>query len=128
MLDLNPEIVCNIITKARVIGIEDDLMPEEPTNPGDFDWTGALADYQSDLTYVELKSLINDLEPDQQITLTALMYIGRGDYDLEEWSLACDEARKIPLESRADYLIAKPLLADYLEEALAKFGYSCEEE
>jgi len=32
-----------------------------------------------DPTYAELKTTIDDLEPDQQIRLVALMWLGRGD-------------------------------------------------
>lgn len=129
MFEINRGIVCNIIMKAQEINIADDLtFPEDRSDFSDTEWKQALAEYQDDLSYLELKDLIQDLEPDQQQKLIALMYIGRGDFKNTEWPAALEQALTIPLESRADYLISKSMLADYLSEGLAIFGYSCEDE
>jgi hypothetical protein len=56
----------------------------------------------------------------------ALMWLGRGDYDLEEWEDALEQARESWSAHTAEYLIATPLVADYLEEGLSMHGYSCE--
>jgi hypothetical protein len=127
-MDINKGIVCNIINKARAINISEDLvMPENEDNLSELEWKQILAEYQNDLSFVELKNLINDLEPDQQKRIIALMYIGRGDFDKEEWQSALTQALTIPVQNRADYLISKPMLADYLCEGLALFNYSCDE-
>ncbi len=127
MLDLNPEIVCFIIDRAHAFQVKEQVViPEEPTNPGD-DWgRQVLADHSSDLTYLELKSTIEDLEPDQQVTLIALMWVGRGDYDVKNWETAVQDAQDSWNTRTANYLIGTPLLADYLSEALDLLGYSCE--
>ncbi len=127
MLDLNPEIVCFIIDRAHAFQVKEQVViPEEPTNPGD-DWgIQVLADHSSDLTYLELKSTIEDLEPDQQVTLIALMWVGRGDYDVKDWETALQDAQDSWNTRTANYLIGTPLLADYLSEALDLLGYSCE--
>ena len=127
MLDLNPEIVCFIIDRAHAFHAKEQVtIPEEPTNPGD-DWgTQILADHSSDLTYLELKTTIEDLEPDQQVTLIALMWVGRGDYDVKDWETAVQDAQDSWNTRTANYLIGTPLLADYLSEALDLLGYSCE--
>ncbi len=128
MLEINQEIVCNIIKKAREINIADDLvLPEERDDLSDAEWKQILVEYQEDLSYLELKDLIDDLEPDQQEDIIALMYIGRGDFTKDEWKSARQQARTINNPGRADYLISKSMLADYLTEGLAAFGYSCEE-
>lgn len=127
MHNINPDIVCNIILKAQELGIKDDLyFPGDPESPSGDDWNQILAEYQEDFTYLELKNLINDLEPDQQDTIIALLYIGRGDFEIDQWSLAIEAASLIRPEFRADYLISKPMLADYLQEGLAKFDFSCD--
>jgi hypothetical protein len=86
MLEVNPEIVCFIIIKAREFHAKEEVViPEEPSAPGD-DWAlQVLADHSDDLTYLELSSTIDDLEPGQQASLVALMWLGRGDYDADEW-------------------------------------------
>ncbi len=129
MFDINKGIVCNIISKAREINISEDLiLPENEDSLSDQEWKQVLAEYQNDLSFVELKNLINDLEPDQQKSLIALMYVGRGDFDRSEWQAALNQAFTIPVGNRADYLIAKNMLADYLREGLAIFNYSCDDE
>ncbi len=130
MLDINPEIVCEIIQKAREFQAKEWVtfptdLPGEPSD--DSDWMQTLADHSDDLTYQEVKVAINKLEPDQKLTLIALMYVGRGDYTPHEWSEAIAIAREEQISNVAVYLLSKPLIADYLEDALSQFGYSCDE-
>jgi hypothetical protein len=130
MLDINPEIVCDIIQKAREFQAKEGVtfpidVPGEPSD--DTDWLQTLADHKDDLTYQEVIQAINKLEPDQQMTLVALMYIGRGDYTPNEWSEAVAMARETLTPSNvAVYLLSQPLVSNYLEDALAAMGYSCE--
>jgi hypothetical protein len=126
MIDVNPDTVCFIIDKARTFHAKEQVsIPEAPTSPAD-DWAiQVLADHQDDFSYQELKTTIDDLEPDQQVCLVALMWLGRGDFALEEWGDALEQARDAYNGRSADYLIATPLVADYLEEALNAHGYAC---
>lgn len=128
MFTINQGIICNIILKAREINIADDLnLSEEKDDLSDAEWEQLLAEYQNDLSYQELKDLINELEPDQQQDVIALMYIGRGDFTKNEWKDARHQAHAIKIKNRSYYLISKSMLADYLTEGLAAFGYSCDE-
>jgi hypothetical protein len=127
MLDLNPETVCFVIRKAHQFHAKEEVvLPEEPLGPGDSSTLQVLADHTGDETFTELRTTINDLEPDQQVELVALMWLGRGDYDLEEWEAALEQARDSWNTHTAEYLIATPLVSDYLEEGLSLHGYSCE--
>lgn len=111
MLDLNPETVRFIIDKAH------EFQGGELTDAQDSDgWR--------DPAVLELRATIEDLEPDQQISLVSLMWLGRGDYSLNEWETALAEARASWNERTADYLIGTPLLADYLSEGLDQIGQS----
>ena len=56
------------------------------------------------------------------------MWIGRGDFDAEEWDDAVLEAQERHNGREALYLAGTPLLADYLEEAADQFGIFLEEE
>jgi len=126
-LDINPETVCRIIGKAREFHAKEEVvLPDTPFEPGDTSPLQVLADHVDDPTYAELKIIIKDLEPDQQVAVVALMWLGRGDYALEEWEEALQEARDAWNPRTDDYLIATPMVADYLEEGLALFGHSCE--
>jgi hypothetical protein len=128
MFTINKGIICNIINKAREINISDSLsLPDDQENLSEVEWMQILAEYQDDLSYLELKDLLNELEPDQQQDIMALMFIGRGDFGIDEWKEARRQTLAIKRVNRADYLISKTLLADYLTEGLAAFGYSCDE-
>jgi hypothetical protein len=127
MLDINPETVCWVIEKAHEFHVKEEVViPNEPTGPGDVSSLQILADHADDPTYRELKTTIEDLEPDQQVTLVALMWLGRGDFDAEEWESGLEQARSSWTPRTADYLIATPLVADYLQEGLTQLGYTCE--
>lgn len=128
LLEINPEIVCALADKARQFHVKVAVdIPEDPLEHGDYSQYQILVDYEDDPIYSEFKRMVQDLEPDQQDILVALMWLGRGDFEVTEWETAKAEAqthRSVPIYQ---YLISKPLLADYLEEGLAKLGYSCEE-
>ena len=124
MIDLNPETVRNIEGYARefqaAASMEAETAPATLTDDSAFE---RLSEWHGDSGYLELKTAIEDLEPDQQVTLVALMWAGRGDYAIEEWEEALKYAGEAVGVATADYLIATPLLADYLEEGLSLHGY-----
>ena len=64
---------------------------------------------------------------DEQIDLVALMWLGRGDGDLDNWRELRSEAARAHNNRAGSYLIGTPMLADYLEEALSQFGKSFED-
>ncbi|NNC64762.1 MAG: DUF3775 domain-containing protein, partial [Gammaproteobacteria bacterium] len=74
-------------------------------------------------SYQEVNTTVDDLEPDQQVTLVALMWLGRGDYAVEEWDSAIENAKDSWNERTAEYLLGTPLVADYLAEGLDGLGY-----
>jgi len=126
MFNINNTIVFEVIDKAREINITDDMyMPGDPGAIEDSDEGKViLAENSEDLTSRELSDAIDELEPDQQKELIALFFVGRGDFDKEEWHQAMNAAAKVSHHERAKFLISKPMLADLLEEGLAKFGIS----
>ncbi|MFN2348234.1 MAG: DUF3775 domain-containing protein [Thioalkalivibrio sp.] len=128
MLEMNPDIVCAVIERAREFHAKEAVViPEEPGSPAD-DWAmQVLADHVDDMTYMDLKTQLEDLDPEQQVTLVAIMWLGRGDFEADEWDTAVEEAKDNWTPHMADYLIATPLVADYLTEGLDMLGYSCEE-
>ncbi|MGQ9426628.1 DUF3775 domain-containing protein [Gilvimarinus sp. F26214L] len=127
-MDLNPEIVCHLIDLATEFHAKEDVsFPDSASNPSDDDATQVLADHQDDPSYQTMVATIEDLEPDQQITLVALMWMGRGDFTLEEWDEALEQAAAEHNDRTADYLIATPLVADYWREGLNLHEYSCGE-
>jgi hypothetical protein len=121
-LNINEDLLRAFIDRAREFHAKEAVsIPEVPLSPAD-DWAiQVLADHQDDPVYQELCSIVEDLDPDQRVSLVALMWCGRGDYDVrEEWDEAVAQALAAANSRPAEYLLATPLLADYLEEALAE--------
>ena len=112
-----------IVTKAHAFDVkEGESDPDSGSNPTDDGDTDILEDSPDDLSGQELADAIRGLNPDQQIALVALAWVGRGTYDLDDWYEALDTARNEHSKRTAEYLMGLPLLGDYLEEGLAAFG------
>ena len=128
MLELSLDKVCFIVLKAREFHAKEEVViPDELSSPTD-DWAlQILADHRNDPSYQEIKYLIDSMDEEEQVNLVALMWLGRGDYSADEWEEALSEARSRLSAHTAEYIISTPLIADYLEEGLSAFGYSCEE-
>lgn len=128
MLNVNPDTVCFLIGKAHEFHVKEGaVIPDVPNSPAE-DWgRQVLADFGDDATVSEFRSTFDDLEPDQQHEVVALMWVGRGDFAVEEWEAAVDEARDNWTPTTADYLLAHPMLADHLQEGLIALGYTCGE-
>ncbi len=118
-----------LIDKAHEFQAKEDVViPETPLSPSE-DWAlQILANHKDDHCYQEFCNAVNELEPDQQLALVALMWVGRGDYSKEEWAEALRDAAEQHTISTAQYLITTPLVADFLQEGMAEFGLSCDEE
>jgi hypothetical protein len=124
-MDLNPETVFFIIDKAQAFQVKEEATVDEELQVlSDESPRQVLMDDADDPAFQELKTTIDDLEPDQQITLVALMWTGRGDYPVDEWGKAIDLAGERWNERSAEYLIGTPLLADYLRMGLEELGYT----
>ncbi len=127
MPDINPEKVCFIIAKARVFDVKEGAAdPDEASNPSDDDYREVLGAFEGDPVAEELKGFIDALDEDEQAELVALLWVGRGDFDAEQWPEALATARSRHTGSTSEYLMGVPVLADYLEEGLAAFNVSCE--
>ena len=124
MLEIAPEKVAHIIVRAREVDAK--MTPwDEPGDEQDAD--SVLENRKDDVTEAELRTFIMDLNVDEQVSLVALVWIGRGTYEPEE----LEDAKKTAFAERVnpaeDYLLGIPLLADYLEEGLDKLGISVED-
>ena len=122
MLNIDRDTLQEIMDRSREFHAKEAVsIPEVPMSPSD-DWAmQVLADHADDAVYSELGSIIEDLEPDQQASLVALMWVGRGDYEIEEWQDAVKYATEAQTPRTAEYLIATPMLADYLRMGLDAF-------
>lgn len=128
MLTIPLEKLGYIIAKAREYDAEvapaDGL--EQPAIPDDGPETILEATIDNP-TRQELRSAIDELDDDARTELVALMWLGRDDFDAEEWKQGLKQARQTAESRTSRYLIGTPLLADYLEEGLVRLGYSVED-
>jgi len=125
-LSISPEKAFFIVAKARQTdskATESDLA----SGLSDDDVVFGLEDHSKETDRSELAIFIRGLNVDEQIDLVALMWLGRGDGDLDNWRDLRSEASRAHNNRTAPYLIGTPMLADYLEEALSQFGKSFED-
>ncbi|EHL30416.1 DUF3775 domain-containing protein [Legionella drancourtii] len=129
VLNINPKLVCFIIDKAKEFQAKEGVTFDEeiPNSEYDYDIAQILADHPDDLTYAEVRHIIEELDDDQKVDLLALMYLGRGDFSDQDWSGAHKEARNNLAPDLTEYLFSKPTIAYYLEQGLEFLGYSCDE-
>jgi hypothetical protein len=125
-LSISPEKVFFIVAKARrtdsnASGLQLDA------DAGDDDAVHGLEDHSRGSDRSELAGFIRGLNVDEQVDLVALMWLGRGDGDLDNWRDLHAEAARAHNARTASYLLGTPMLADYLEEALTQFGKSFED-
>ena len=130
-MDIALDKVCEIIAHARAIDVkEGDTDPDSGSNPVDDGNLDSLIASPDDLTETELRDVIAGLNDDERHDLIALVYIGRGDMEPEEWVEAVRLAREREDRgslSTADWLLGIPNLGDLLDEGLAAMGRSCAE-
>ena len=112
-----------IVLKARAFDAQTGVSnPNEGSDPIDDSAVEVLEGRPEDPTAAELSAAIRRLSMDQQAALVALAWIGRGDFDAEEWEDAKQLARERHTGPTWRYLLGTPLLGDYLEDGAAALG------
>ena len=72
----------------------------------------------------ELRGFIDRLSEDEQVSLVAVMWIGRDSFAASELAEAKATAREEATTPTADYLLGTPHLSDHLENGLEELGLS----
>jgi hypothetical protein len=127
-LSISPEKLCYIIVKAREFDAKVEPMDLDPgSNPSDDGNRAVLEDYGDDPTLAELRDAISSLNEDEVVEVTAMVWLGRGDFNREEWADALELARERHNRRSAQYLVGIPNLGDCLEEGAAQLGISIED-
>ena len=114
-------------TDLRAVSIRDGRVIPRAPREADDDAVHGSRDRSRTADRSELSGFIQNLNVDEQIDLVALMWLGRGDGELDNWNDLRAEASRAHNNRTASYLIETPMLADYLEEALSQFGMSPED-
>lgn len=128
-LAISAEKVAFIIEKAREFDVKEAASdPDSGSNPSDDDEIDVLEDTNSDPVAAELGGFIQALNEDEQLDLVTLMWLGRGDGDVEEWDdlrARAVEARseyKTPRRETVKYLLGEPMLGDLLADGMDELG------
>lgn len=125
-LGVDPDTVCFLVVKARAYHAMAAANDEaDGSDPADDDESTALLATANDTTAEEIRGAVESLSEDERAEVRALMWIGRGDYEVEAWADAVTEARRRAGEPLAETLLTVPLVAEYLEDALEGFGHTC---
>ncbi|WP_120499223.1 DUF3775 domain-containing protein [Roseovarius sp. EL26] len=72
----------------------------------------------------ELRAFIERLTVEEQVSLVAVMWIGRDSFMRDELEEAKATAREEATTPTADYLLGTPHLSDHLENGLDELGIS----
>lgn len=116
-----------IIAKAREYDVQVPATDEDSgSNASDDNEVDILDASLTNPTRKELFAAIRSLNIDERQELLALMWVGRGDFNADEWDEALSTAADRDNGREAKYLIGTPLLGDYLEEGLAVLGVDIE--
>ena len=123
-LSIDPDYIRRLVVKVRsFMGKEETDLSDDGSNPIDDEVPlGALQDEEDDLSREEVVEEIQGLTPRQQAELVALMWLGRGDGEPEEWNellARAIERREVPTEN---YLLDHPLLAENWLDGMERLG------
>jgi hypothetical protein len=128
-MDIALDKVCEIILRAKAIDVKEGMTdPASGSNPIDDGNLDSLVESPDDATEQELRDVMAGLNDDERADLIALVYIGRGDMEPEEWGDAvrlAKERESAASITTADWLLGIPNLGDLLDEGLAAMGRSC---
>ena len=80
--------------------------------------------HEIDRGEAELRGFLETLNEEEQVSLIAIMWLGRESFSADELAEALATARQEASTPTADYLIGTPHFADHLEAGLEALGLS----
>ena len=120
-LGVSFETIATVVDHLRAIQENED---SDEFDTDDEDGSETEQDFDADT----LAAFIDELNEDEQAALVALAWVGRGDYEPEEWGEALRLAKERGAGTdTAAYLLGMDMAGDLLAEGLAAFGISVEE-
>ena len=125
-LRISVEKVCDLIETARELAGK--VMPTtgDRTTTGDDSKLVTIEDYPGeDARRQQAAEFIAGLNVDEQTDLLALIWLGRGDYDIADWDAAVAEAEARIVARDPDFMLGDPALPDELGAGLEAFGRAC---
>lgn len=128
--EIDPDYLESLMVKVRAIGGREPGIAGDDygSNPSDEDAGNVLEDLPGDLSRAELLAELRGLSLRKRQQLLALMWLGRGDGEPEEWDELLAQAAEHDEGPIEEVLLDEPLLADYWAEGLEKLGLGDEAE
>lgn len=126
-MHIRHETLCSLIALAREFQAKEQVcFPHEGESSSE-DWAlQMLADHGNDYNVSEFRSIVRDFSERQRAELVALMWLGRGDYAVEDWEEAVDDAVGDYSIRAAEYVLAHPMVSDHLQEGLIALEDPCD--
>jgi hypothetical protein len=125
-LRINPDKVCEFLEAAREVAGKVPATTGDKTSSGDDSPLKFMEDDGAgDPIRQQMVEFVGGLNVDEQVDLLALIYLGRGDFGLDEWDDALVEAGDRIGAGDADFMIGDRALPAYLGDALDAFGKTC---
>jgi Protein of unknown function (DUF3775) len=125
-LRISTEKVCDFIEAAREVAGKVPSTAGDHTTTGDDSKLVTIEDYPGeDDRRREMVEFIAGLNVDEQVDLLALIMLGRGDYDIDDWEVAVAEAQGRIAARDPDFMIGDAALPEYLGDGLEAFDKSC---
>ena len=131
-LRISTEKVCALIEAAREVAGKVASTAGDRTTSGDDSKLATIVDdpgqdfYERDDRRRQMVEFIAGLNVEEQTDLLALIWLGRGDYDIAEWDDALEEAEARIAARDPDYMIGDSALPQYLGDGLEAFGRTCD--
>jgi hypothetical protein len=131
-LRISTEKVCAFIEAAREVAGKVPSTAGDRTTTGDDSELETIIDepgqdiYEGDERWRQMIEFIAGLNVEEQTDLLALIWLGRGDYDIAEWDEAIEEAEARIRARDPDYMIGDAALPQYLGDGLDAFGRTCD--
>lgn len=128
-LPISAETVSYVVAMARDI---EDMLPsteanDEETHRGEANDPELITEHEYDTLYQELNGFLKTLSDEELAALTAILWVGRGTYDADDFEGALTEASSLDAARAPAYLLSSELLAEYLSEGMSALGADLEE-
>ena len=130
-LRISTEKVCAFIEMAREVAGKVPPTTGDDTTTGDDSELVTIEEPEGigedeDARRSEMVEFVAGLNVEEQTDLLALIMLGRGDYDSEEWDDAVAEAEDRIADRDPDYMIGDAALPEYLGDGLEALGRTCD--
>lgn len=124
-LTIPPEFLRKLIFKMRAAELGDEDTPRDARDNASVGGHHITLDEEIDTTAMsdEVTAEIDGMDRDHQQELIALMWVGRGDFEAQDWDAALTLAAERADAPAAQYLLSHPMAGDDIAAGLEALGH-----